>query len=362
MKKYSITSSKSIERLMSNTESHIGFTRVSVVIPCFNEEEYIERCVNSLLNATRDKIKLVVRVCDGFSTDRTREIVKSIVTEKTDVKLLDNPQKTAPHALNIGIEDSLNEDVIIILGAHSEVDVNFLVSNVKALEEHPEAGCVGGVLENVYLNETALIIGKAMSSPFGVGNAHFRTGTKEGYVDTVAFGAYRKDVFEKIGLFDLELTRNQDDEFNFRLLKHTSYEIYLSSEIRCKYYVRGSFSKLKKQYYQYGYWKVFVNKKHKEITTLRQMVPSLFVLGFLALPITFFVPYLFLINVSAVLLYFVLALFFSFKAGKGKFVLKIFGAFLTLHLSYGIGYLLGILDFLFLNRKAVDKRATEVSR
>ena len=254
---------------------------VSVVIPSYNEEAYIENCVRSILASNYPQDKLQVLVCDGQSTDATQEIVKKIAEENPQVVLLQNLNKTTPFALNLGLKYS-SADVKIILGAHSTVDDNFVLQNVKVLETMPEVGCAGGVIENVYENNTSESIGLAMSSTFGVGNAHFRTGAKSGFVDTVAFGAYRKEVFENIGYFDESLTRNQDDEFNYRVTK-AGYKIYLEPNIRCKYYVRGSFTKLYKQYFQYGYWKVFVNKKHGAFLSIRQLVPPAFVLYLLLL-------------------------------------------------------------------------------
>jgi GT2 family glycosyltransferase len=198
-----------------------------------------------------------------------------------------------------------------------------------------------------------------MSSSFGVGNAHFRTGNKSGYVDTVAFGAYKKEVFDDIGYFDEDLIRNQDDEFNFRLLKN-GYKIYLSNKIKSKYYVRGSFSKLFKQYYQYGYWKVFVNKKHKTVTTVRQLIPLFFVL-FLILGgiISFAHPYIFIFYRAIILLYFLLGLLFAWDGNNSlKKAISITFTFFILHLSYGLGYLLAIFDFILLNKKPNDKSKT----
>ena len=116
-----------------------------------------------------------------------------------------------------------------------------------------------------------------MSTPFGVGDAKFRTGGSAGHVDTVAFGAYRRDALEEIGLFDVALSRNQDDELNYRLLK-SGWRIWFDPRISSQYHVRSTYRNLVRQYYQYGYWKVFVNLKHRTITTWRQTVPALFLL------------------------------------------------------------------------------------
>ena len=230
--------------------------KVAVIIPCKNEEHYIEKCINSILNSNYPKELLSIYVCDGLSTDNTVEIVKNSIKNNPEVNLLINKEQTTPQGLNLGLKTA-QSDVKIILGAHSEVDPNFIQENVNILQQHSEVGCAGGVIKNVFENKTSEVIGAAMSSPFGVGNAHFRTGAKDGIVDTVAFGAYRKEVFEKIGYFDEELVRNQDDEFNFRLIKN-GYKIYLSQKIISLYYVRASFKKLFKQYYQYRLVKIFV--------------------------------------------------------------------------------------------------------
>lgn len=192
-----------------------------------------------------------------------------------------------------------------------------------------------------------------MSSVFGVGNAHFRTGGKSEYVDTVAFGAYRREVFERVGFFDEELARNQDDEFNYRVLQG-GFKIYLDPAILSDYYVRGSISKLYKQYDQYGYWKVFVNKKHGAVTTLRQLAPPLWVffllVGWTGVLIH---PILGRMYAVVVAMYVALAFYTASRMPvkslrKFMMLLRTFG---VLHFSYGLGYLRGVIHFYFLGRK-----------
>jgi GT2 family glycosyltransferase len=173
----------------------------------------------------------------------------------------------------------------------------------------------------------------------------------DGYVDTVAFGAYKKDVFDKIGFFDEELIRNQDDEFNFRLIKY-GFKIYLFRQIRSKYYVRASFKKLYKQYFQYGYWKVYVNKKHQTITTIRQIVPLLFVLYlFGGTLLSIFHPIILRAYLIVLCLYFFAGFYSaSRQSNKVSDILNIVKCFFILHFSYGFGYLLGIIDFFGLRK------------
>ena len=334
---------------------------ISITIPARNEEKYIEKCILSILSADYPQEKIKVFVCDGLSTDNTREIVSSLSNKHKNIHLIDNEKQTTPFALNLGLKAS-NCAVKIILGAHAEIDKDFIKNNVSVLNDYPEVGCAGGIIENVYENESAETIGLAMSSGFGVGNAHFRTGSKNGFVDTVAFGAYRNEVFEKIGYFDEDLIRNQDDEFNFRVLQN-GFKIYLNSNIKSMYYVRASFSKLYKQYYQYGYWKVYVNKKHKAVTSIRQLVPLFFVLFlFLGFTLSFLHWVLGTLFSLGVLAYIGLAIVFaSQKSTSFEQITGIAYTFFLLHFSYGLGYLVGIFDFIAL-AKGPRKSSQKLTR
>jgi len=330
---------------------------VSITIPCRNEERYIGKCLLSIVNCNYDKKLLSVFVCDGFSDDSTIAIIKDLANKHGYIHLIENKKQTTPFALNLGLKAN-HADIKIILGAHAEIYPDYINQCIKAFNFDEQLGCVGGIIENVYENETAEAIGKAMSSGFGVGNAHFRTGQLDGYVDTVAFGAYKKEVFEKIGYFDEELIRNQDDEFNFRLLKH-GFKIYLYRPIKSKYYVRASFKKLYKQYYQYGYWKVYVNKKHQTITTLRQIVPLLFVLFlFGGAVLSIIMPILGILYLSILGLYFMAGVYSASKQAKSlNIVLNIVKCFFVLHFSYGLGYLKGIIDFFALNKSIKNEES-----
>lgn len=334
--------------------------KVSVVIPCRNEEKHIQQCVESVLASDYPKELLHVLVCDGRSTDRTREIIQQFESNPM-VQLVDNPEQTTPFALNYGIQAVLT-DVVIILGAHAEIATDYVRLCVETLIKYPDAGCVGGVLDTISEDEQTASIALSMSSSFGVGNAYFRTGERAGYVDTVAFGAYRRSVFERIGLFNPILARNQDDEFNFRLLKSGS-KIFLNPEISAKYYVRSSFSKLFRQYRQYGYWKVFVNREQATVTTFRQLIPPIWVAYLCALPVAILVnEYLGLFWVLGIFAYFTLSIYSAVRMAKSFMqVVQICWSFYILHLSYGIGYLEGILDFILL-RKSGGKQNTSLSR
>ncbi|WMJ81191.1 glycosyltransferase family 2 protein [Clostridium sp. MB40-C1] len=335
---------------------------VSVVIPCRNEKEYIGQCIDSFANQTYPKELFEVLICDGMSDDGTREIIRDYEDKYPNIHLLDNKGLSAPKGMNLGIKKS-NKDIIIIFGAHSYADKDFVKNNVELLQREG-VGCAGGPIETISTNEVGKAISLAMSSPFGVGNALFRYAQKEMYVDTVAFGAYEREVLEEIGLFDEELVRNQDDELNYRVVK-AGYKILLSPKVKSKYYSRGSLGKLWRQYYQYGFWKVRVMQKHGKTSSIRHLVPAAFVLAntFGIILGLFFKPILILWLIQLIM-YLGLDILSSIKLIKNdiKLIKYIPFIFPMLHLGYGLGFINGFMAFyVFKSNKSVTKN-TKMSR
>lgn len=332
--------------------------KVRVVIPCRNEAGYIGRCLRSLIATDRSGLQFEAWVCDGLSVDGTRREIEALTAEHPWIKLVDNPARTTPHAMNLGLKPA-GYDVGILLGAHAEAETDFLQANIAALRAHVRVGCAGGIIANVYTDATSRRIGAAMGHPFGVGGAHFRTGRRAGQVDTVAFGAYRREALAAIGFVDERLARNQDDELNFRLVR-AGWTIHLDPAIRSRYYVRAGMRKLFRQYWQYGYWKVFVGRLHGTVTTFRQVVPAAFVLFLIAGAVASLLhPSLAFAYAGGLALYLVAALISALRAadrlGDAPGVLL---AFITLHVAYGAGYLRGIVDFLLLRREPPGSAAT----
>lgn len=322
--------------------------RVSIVIPCRNEAGFIARCLASLEAADLDRESTTVLVCDGMSSDGTRTEVAAFTQRLPWMKMLDNTARTTPQALNLGVQHQ-PFDVVIILGAHAEVERDFVVRNLEVLRVDESVGCAGGIITSEYSDVRSRCIGMAMAHPFGVGSAHFRTGLLSGYVDTVAFGAYRREVFARVGWFNEALVRNQDDEFNYRVTE-AGFRIKLDTGIRSRYHVRASYGKLFRQYRQYGYWKVYVNRLHGAITTWRQLVPAAWVaflvVGAVASCLR---PVLLWPYIAVILLYITAAKLSAFRAGaKISDVAGVVMAFIVLHLAYGIGYWQGIFRFLLL--------------
>ena len=339
-----------------------GNVKVSVVIPCRNEEKYIGKCIQAIIDQSYGIENIEAFVCDGCSDDGTQTIIKKYSAECPQIKLIINEKRTAPTAMNLGIKASKGE-VIVIFGAHAYMDKDYIKICVEKLNSE-DIACVGGTIINISENTLAEAISLSMSSPFGVGNALFRFSEKEQLVDTVAFGAYRRSIFDEIGFFDEELVRNQDDELNFRITK-SGNKILLVPDIISHYYTRGSFSKLWTQYFQYGFWKVRVIQKHKKPAAVRHLIPFMFVIslivGTIFSPFSKIVRYAFL---AEILLYLSGAIIFSLKASKGKasYVPQMIISFLILHLSYGIGFLEGLVVFNGLKSKKVVGKNTKSSR
>jgi len=335
--------------------------QISVIIPARNEQATIGKCLDSILGNSYPSDKLEILVVDGMSSDGSRGITEEYMAQYPAVKLLDNPRLVTPVALNIGVK-AAQGDIIVILGAHSHIDKDFLSQSVKALSEIPEADCVGGVVCNIGEGLVGESISSVLSSPFGVGNARFRTGNYKGFVDTVAFGAYRREVFERIGFFDEVFIRNQDDEFNYRLIKGGG-KIYLTPQIQYYYYVRPSLHKLWSQYFQYGYWKVRVIQKHRLPASWRHVVPTAFVIslvgsGVSAIWSLWGLYALGMISVSYLASSLLFSLIISLK--KGLLYLPLLPlAFGAIHFSYGLGFLKGVWDFVIL-RKHLKRKIEDV--
>ncbi len=336
---------------------------VSVIIPCRNEEKFIRECLDSVLANDYPREKLEIIVVDGMSDDLTRNIAEEYIEKYSFISLFDNHCKIVPTALNIGIKKSQG-DVIVRLDAHNIYTNDYISKCVKYLQQY-NVDNVGGIWITMPAKDTIMCsaIAFALSHPFGVGNAHFRLESKEPkYVDTVPFGCYKREVFDKIGLFDEDLVRNQDDEFNLRLIKNGG-KILLVPDIVSYYCARDSISKLWKMYYQYGYFKPLVVKKIKAVLTWRQLVPVLFVGILMVSFLLSLVSYQYSWTFFSVLLTYLFAnsvLSFSIAKNKGlKYFLALPIVFGTLHFSYGFGYLKGILDF-FVFRKHKKKKIRDI--
>ena len=246
---------------------------VSVVCPVLNERAFIHDVVIALERQTYPADRFEVVVVDGRSDDGTAEWVRErAASSPISIRIVDNPRTVTPVALNLGVEAAKGE-IIVLVGGHSVVADDFIERSVHVLATS-RAACAGGRVETVGHGLVARAIAIAQSSTLGVGSVSFRTvefGSMP--VDTVAFGAYRREVFDQIGLFDEELVRNQDDEFNFRLTQ-AGGAVWFDSSIRSRYHSRATLGRLGRQYFEYGKYKVRVIQKRRGVPSPRHLVPA----------------------------------------------------------------------------------------
>ena len=315
---------------------------ISIVMPVYNEEKYIQKCIDSLLEQDYPQDDMEWIFVDGCSKDKTKEIILSYKEKFPKlIYLYDNPNKIVSYAMNIGIQNSHGK-YIIRLDAHAEYAENYFSKCVEFLDK-TDAENVGGLAETKSRTKMGQSIAKMLSSKFGVGNSQFRTNGKSGYVDTVPFGAFRREVFSKWGGYDERLVRNQDNEMNYRIRKNGG-KIYLSDEIKLSYYCRDSIKGINKMARQNGMWNIITLKLCPGSMGLRHYVPLLFVLSILGLAGLGFLHWIIwaLLGLE-MFLYLLLDIVFSFKAStrfKDFFLLMFL--FPSFHINYGIGSLKGI--------------------
>jgi len=323
------------------------FPFVSVLIPIRNEGSYISQCLQAVSQQDYSSDLFEILISDGLSTDNTRAIVAEWMKNDPRIRLFDNPKQIVPTGMNILIPQAKGE-ILIRVDGHCVIAPDYISNCVLHLKKDSVDG-VGGSMHSIGEDLVSQVTALAMSSKFGVGNSSFRTETGQTKLaDTVPFPAYTREIIQRAGLYDEELVRNQDDEYNYRI-REMGGKILLAEDVRSTYYSRGSLAKLWKQYFQYGYWKVRVLQKHPRQMSLRQFVPLAFVL---ALILTLFLSFLVSWGRLALLILFVayiapnLAASIVSALGQGaKKLLLLPLAFAIIHFSYGLGFLVGLFKF-----------------
>ena len=250
---------------------------VSIIIPCFNEEATIFNLLEAISAQTFPKANLEVIIADGMSTDHTREQISVFAGSHPGlaIKVVDNAKRAIPAGLNSALKETRG-DIIVRLDAHSMPYPDYIERCVADLE----AGLgenVGGVWEIRPGTESwvARSIAHAGSHPLGVGDALYRHSDKPALVDTVPFGAFKREILALVGFFDETLLTNEDYEFNARIRK-SGGRIWLDPSIRSIYFARPTFSKLATQYFRYGFWKWRMLRRYPETLRWRQGLPPLF--------------------------------------------------------------------------------------
>jgi glycosyltransferase involved in cell wall biosynthesis len=328
---------------------------LTVICPIYNEEKYIARCIESIMQQDYPKDDLEVLFVDGMSTDRTREIIVSYLPQCPYLRVLDNPDKIVPYAMNKGISEAKG-DIIMRIDAHTFYEPNYCSAIVRRLKEL-DADNVGCVCKTDVLNKTpkTLAIREVLSNKFGVGNSAFRTGI-DGVkkVDTVPFGCWPKRVFEKYGQYDVRLVRNQDIELSKRIINGGG-KIFIIPDTFCTYLARETFRGLAKNNFGNGKWNILTVYYTKTFSSLslRHFIPLLFLLSLIVPLLLAFLWWQFvLISVASLIAYMGLLSMVSLKLALSKHLnfVYLFVTFVVLHISYGWGSLIGILKLPFVKR------------
>lgn len=340
---------------------------VSIIIPCRNEEKFIGGVIRDMYNQDYSNEHMEVIVIDGMSEDKTKKEIQNLQKEYRSLQFFENPHKIVPYALNTGIQKSKG-DVIVRVDAHCEYPenyVSYLVDNLFKLSADNVG--VAAIAQSRTNTLKGLAIATSITSVFGIGDAYYRMGlNKAKEVDSVPFGCYHREVFDRIGLFDEELIRNQDDEFNSRLRKKGG-KIWLLPDVEIKYYARDSIGKLAKMFYQYGLFKPLVNRKVGSAATLRQFVPPLFLLSNIAVVFCLFLNLNFgiilalLVWIPYLLLNGVFSIANAIQNARPLMAPFLSFIFIVIHLSYGYGYLKGWIKFQLL-KKSVGVKDISTNR
>jgi len=308
---------------------------VTIAMPCLNEERYIEACLASVRAQDYPADRMEILVTDGFSTDRTRDIVAAIAAVDPRVAIVDNPERLQAAGMNHVIRRARG-DVVIRMDVHAEYAPDYVRRCVQVLQR-TGADNVGGAQRARAETPFQRALCAALSSPLGVGGASYRSDKSEGWVDTVFLGAFRRRVFETIGMYDPHAITNEDAELNQRILAGGG-RVYLSREIIVHYYPRDTFAGLAKQYFRYGRGRARTFLKHREALKVRPFVPAAMVAGAVALAPTG------LLGVAAAG-YAALCALEALRVGEVRQLPLVLAMFPVMHVAHGLGFWSGLLHY-----------------
>jgi succinoglycan biosynthesis protein ExoA len=329
-----------------------SFPFVSVLIPVRDEGRHLAACLDGVLAQDYPRERMEVIVADGMSTDETRDILNSYAARDRRLCLIDNLRGIVSTGLNAALARSRGE-VIVRMDAHTEYAPDYIRQCVAVLAK-TGASNVGGPARTKAETYVQRAIAAAYHSRFASGGARFHNVAYEGPVDTVTYGCWPRAVFARVGLFDEELIRNQDDEHNLRLTR-AGARVWQSPRIRSWYRPRGSLAALFRQYAQYGYWKVWVIRKHKLPASVRHLVPAAFVaaIALLTLAAPFWQPALWawIALLRCYLLAIVIASLLTCRNAAWDLLPILPAVFACYHVGYGCGFLYGLADWLLRKKR-----------
>lgn len=327
---------------------------LTVIIPCRNERACIAQTLDSILASEFPKDRLEVLVIDGESDDGTRDIVERYSREYEYIRLVHNPDRQIPHALNRGIEGARGE-LILRLDAHSALGPRYLALATEHLRKSG-ADRVGGRVVTVPRDATVMgrAIAKALSSRFGVGGSRFRTaGADEGptWVDTVPFWCCRKDLFDKVGLFDVRLERSEDIEHSLRA-RRMGVRTLLVPDLVCVYFARSRLKEFWVHAVSNGRWAVLPWMYVREMpVAVRHLIPLAFVATLLVTGMLSLLSPVFLLPLGAAAGAYALcnlgtSAAMAIAGRDPRMFVALPVAFAVLHLGYGWGSLRGVAELL----------------
>jgi succinoglycan biosynthesis protein ExoA len=342
------TDAQDVNRLNIPVKPDVPF--VTVIMPVRNEGDFIARSLGAVLAQDYPHHRLEVIISDGLSHDQTRSVARKTAAQCPDVPvtIIDNPGRIVAVGLNIALSH-MRGDIIVRVDGHCEIAPDYISRCVAHLQANDDFAGVGGSTETIGTDDLSAAIAVAMSSPFGVGGSAFRTLTNTALLaDTVPFPAYKRSAIEAAGPYDEELVRNQDDEYNYRLRK-LGYGIFLAPDVRSRYYSRASLDSLWRQYFGYGFWKVRVLQKHPRQMQSRQFAPpglaTALVGSALLSPVSIWGRRLFALVAGLYALANLAASIYTAYRRGWRYMPYLPMIFATLHLSYGIGFLVGLVKF-----------------
>jgi glycosyltransferase involved in cell wall biosynthesis len=316
---------------------------VTIAMPAFNEERYIAKCIASVQAQDYPKDRIEILIADGRSTDRTREILAELAAADPRIKVIDNPARLQAAGLGLLAKQAAG-DILVRMDVHCEYAADYVSKCVRVLEQ-TGADNVGGAQRAKAQTVFQRALCAALTSPLGVGGAKYRSADAEGFVDTVFLGAFRRKVFETVGLWDPAAITNEDSELNQRILD-SGGQVYLSREIVVHYYPRDSFDALAKQYFRYGRGRARTLLKLGRFPTLRPIVPFLVVAGATTIAA---LPPLWPIAPAAAAVY---ALATGAEAARvggalgGSAIPLVWAMFPVLHAAHGAGFAAGLWRYL----------------
>ncbi len=316
---------------------------VTIAMPAYNEEHYIEGCIRTVQQQDYPADRIEILVADGRSTDQTRAILARMAVEDPRIRMIDNPERLQAAGLNQIVREA-HGDVVVRMDVHCEYAPSYVRACIEALER-TGADNVGGAQRARARTVFQKALCAALTSPLGVGGAKYRSADEEGFVDTVFLGAFRRRVFEAVGLYDPKAITNEDAELNQRLIA-SGGKVFLSRDVEVHYYPRDSFKTLARQYYKYGRGRARTLLKLGRFLSVRPAIPFFLVVGGAAMIL---LPPLWPVAPAALAAYLLATGVEAVRVGRDlgpSAIPLVWGVFPTLHLSHGVGFAAGLVRYL----------------